>query len=115
MKEPFLFSSLALFTFVCSTVEGAFYEIPSESIRGAMKAAFRDQDMAEVSVMQHELNWGAAEIQRYKNLRGQWPVRSTPNINDTTRNESGIYYPLDSADSQIAPQSDYWDYLVSMF
>jgi hypothetical protein len=68
--------------------------------------------------MQAEMAWGAAEMQRYKNLRGAWPVRSALTGEEGDNEDTsiaGLFRGNGKSEDRNAPQQDYWNYLVSMF
>jgi hypothetical protein len=87
----------------------------SENIRNALKTAFADDE--DVIVMQTELAWGAAEMQKYKNLRGEFPIRKESK--EQAEEHGGIFRELDEFSAMYHHhgngQSDYWNYLVSLF
>ena len=86
----------------------AFREAPSASVREQM-ATISEED---VIVMQAEMAWGAEEMKRYKNLRGDWPIRSSVLESD---NEHSNFRGASTQAQQGQPHHEYWNYLVSMF
>lgn len=97
------------------------FDAPSLSVRGALKAAIK-HDYEDVVVMQTEMAWGAKEMNRYKSIKGEWPVRSSIDDKDTNDDEdeaaSGDASFLRGKEAPIDPEdedTDYWSYLVSIF
>ena len=91
----------------------------------------------DIAIMQKEIKWGMQEMQRYKSIRGAWPVRVPEE--DANNNNNGILTkPLEIVrshrdDKQPQPQhvrgggtkgggeenasahNSYWNLLVSVF
>lgn len=99
-------------------------DVPSEDMREAIRGAFEGEDLADVAMMKTEIEWGAQEMQRYRSLRGEWPVRSSSDEDDEFKvhMDSSLAESLrgsieydEELSSPIDPQNDYWDYLISIF
>ena len=97
------------------------FDAPSLSVRGALKAAIK-QDYEDGVVMQTEMAWGAKEMNRYKSIKGEWPVRSSVSGDDNDEDEeeeaSGDAPFLRGKEALPDPEdadTDYWSYLVSIF
>ena len=96
------------------TPEADKFDAPSLSVRGALKAAI-ENDYEDVIVMQTEMAWGAQEMQRYKSIKGEWPVRSS--VTETKKDSEPVFFrgseppPPRNEDGEV----DYWSYLISIF
>ena len=75
----------------------------------------------DIAIMQKEIKWGMQEMQRYKTLRGAWPVRPVANIeseleNIFARDRSGEENgSMRGKKPKETPHSTYWKLLVSVF
>jgi hypothetical protein len=76
----------------------------------------------DIAIMQKEIKWGMQEMQRYKMLRGEWPVRTTqPPLLDLAEASRGRDKPKESTvrgaprQDEATPHSSYWNLLVSVF
>lgn len=93
------------------------FDAPSMSIRGALKAAIK-HDYEDVVVMQTEMAWGANEMKKYKSIKGEWPVRSSLDEKGQEQEEEDDTAFLRKKDGEPNPEdadTDYWNYLVSIF
>lgn len=73
----------------------------------------------DIAIMQKEITWGMQEMQRYKTLRGEWPVRPMEKDEkvvdfrrDRTTEENG---GMRGKKPQETAHSNYWNLLVSVF
>jgi hypothetical protein len=98
------------------TPEAEKFDPPSLSIRGALKAAI-DHDYEDVIVMQTEMAWGAQEMQRYRSIKGEWPVRSSvpQGKQDLDHGAPGHFRRSEPPPTNEDGEGDYWTYLISMF
>ena len=102
----------------CTFIRVESFDVPSDKVRGELKAAIADED---VIVMQAEMQWGAQEMQRYRALRGTFPVRSALTGEGADNQDTSIVGLFrGGSNSQPAEggsdaQEDYWKYLISMF
>jgi hypothetical protein len=82
----------------------------------------------DIAIMQKEIKWGMQEMQRYKMLRGEWPVRTTPQEQQEQDVVQDIASRRDKPNKQkestvrgaprqddATPHSTYWNLLVSVF
>lgn len=83
----------------------------------------------DIAIMQKEIKWGMQEMQRYKMLKGEWPVRPVA----ATEEKVVDHFPKRSSSADEASTShhhhrmrghhkpkdtahiNYWDLLVSVF
>jgi hypothetical protein len=82
----------------------------------------------DIAIMQKEIKWGMQEMQRYKMLRGEWPVRTTQQeqqeqevIQELASRRDKPNKPKESTvrgaprQDDATPHSTYWNLLVSVF
>ena len=77
----------------------------------------------DIAIMQKEIKWGMQEMQRYKLLKGEWPVRpmaaaaaeaefppKKPSLSDDESSKS-----IRGQKPKETAHSNYWNLLVSVF
>jgi len=92
----------------------------------------------DIAIMQKEIKWGMQEMQRYKTIRGNWPVRVEPSdqvedqMRENKRKQVEIISTSASSDEvptrtvrgarpavelpeDDSPHATYWKLLVSVF
>jgi hypothetical protein len=71
--------------------------------------ANHDHDQ-ELAVMKKEIDWGRNEMERYKALRGSWPVRTSEGPTD----EITRFIRKNPVVIDRTPELSVWEFLVSM-
>jgi hypothetical protein len=104
--------SLLLLALICLSVQG-FHEEPSDAVREHIKNVITDED---VQVMQAEMAWGVQEMQRYKTIRGNWPVRSPlTGQEEAPPEDRSLFRGANNTPHNQSAHHEYWNYLIAMF